>query len=1271
MLDIYTTIRIGNTSIETKIEVPVAGGLSPQCWVLTSRSTVPFGSGLKDIISFLGSVFGASFDDVFPAELNSISTFFLDDLRILLDPVNKRIQFLTFRVQSVRALEVGEQLSIRKVGLRVNITPTQASPEISLTLFGQIKIKDDVFLDVQVMLPKNLRKENWIFFMSGRVTLSGLTDIQYLPVGVPTNDLRLHPGFLKLESFDLRLFEVDFNPLTGVVPQMAFDLVVHAECELVHGLKLKDPWLSFIAVNPFNKSELQDRSLTGSIEGTIAVGDINFGVSAEKRERGWIFIGNTATKSIPIGRMISSVGERFGAKMPDFLNGVDLESLTLRFETNADEQDHNSTLVRFDCLGDFPVDDKKAKISLSVDVTRDVAYKIDLSGELAISSLNFKTHYSQNASDNFFTAVYSHTKEQKSIRLKEVVSGISSNVAAYVPESLEVDLKYVLFAYEKDNNGNKLLFGMDLGASLKLSDLPLIGRLLPPDQTIGIDDIQILIATNSFDTALGSRLADILPHESANDAGRKMLQKGLDSGVNISALIRLGDIRRPMDLPISGGVSPNSTAFLPGDSTTTPSVTSSDNVKWFSLQKAFGPVHFNKIGVQYKESELHILLDASITAAGLTLSLDGLSISSPLNRFAPMFHLRGLGIDYRNDAVEIGGALLKTDEKEYAGAAVIKVKQLTLSALGLYKEIEDGHPSMFVYSVLDYPIGGPSFFFVTGLAAGFGYSRRLKIPTIDKVASFSLVENARKGAGMPEDIGAELEKLKNDIIPAAGENFLAIGVKFTSFKIVDSFALLTFSFGNHFEMNLLGLSTLVAPANAGTNIPPVAEAQLALKASFQPDKGFLGVQAQLTPHSYLLSEKCHLTGGFAFYSWFAGSEHDGDFALTLGGYHPNFKVPAHYPVVPRLGFNWQVSPELSLKGDAYFALTASALMAGGHLEANWLSGSIHAWFKLGADFLMAWQPYHYDITAYVDMGVEVTFEFFGTQHLTIDVGADLHLWGPEFSGEATIHLWILSFTVKFGDASYHKPKPIDWQAFKTSFLPEAKAVCSVAVAGGLVGKDSQEPLDLGVIDPKRFLLTTNSVIPSTEAQYAMKDGKQDISLSRQPGKFGIAPMALAIGDLTSTHTITIKRDGQIVGHEFEYMPIYKKVPTAQWGESLTPELNGEQFIDDALSGLEIRPKTRSIPGDKAAIKRDKLMGKSHEGGTYSWESVKTFAAASFDSEQKQRDKLREALAAGATGRNDALKALGFTEDDRGAISVNASFVDDFLIAPQIEQSGRA
>ena len=111
------------------------------------------------------------------------------------------------------------------------------------------------------------------------------------------------------------------------------------------------------------------------------------------------------------------------------------------------------------------------------------------------------------------------------------------------------------------------------------------------------------------------------------------------------------------------------------------------------------------------------------------------------------------------------------------------------------------------------------------------------------------------------------------------------------------------------------------------------------------------MRAQLTSNSYILSKDCHLNGGFAFYTWFEPHRQAGDFVLTLGGYHPKFIVPDHYPQVPRLALNWQVSSELHIKADAYFALTGSAIMAGAHLQATWQSGALRAWFVAGADFL--------------------------------------------------------------------------------------------------------------------------------------------------------------------------------------------------------------------------------------------------------------------------------------------------------------------------------
>jgi hypothetical protein len=1023
----------------------------------------------------------------------------------------------------------------------------------------------------------------------------------------------------------------------------------------------------------------------------------------------WSLYGSAEEKGFPLGQLLESLAEKVAPTidetgvpkrlvLPETIRSFTVTSFNLRVHKGKQGEKNDYS---FSCAGQLEVDGKQIRAGVSIEFAQG---KETYNGWLSIGTRMFSFTVGATAktgaapASSQMVAAYTHWGGE-ALGLGELMEDLVAKETATALNALKVDLKDAFLAYIKTEqtgqqpSKSNYLFGVDLGAKLDFSKLPLVGERFSSTNNgdgIGINNLQVIYAKDSFTNDEVTKLDALLPQNiakrDANGAtapgtsGNNAAAVALNPGLNIAADLNLGFTSQRLAFPTAANTGlPNGAGVA-----VSPQATTIDNATWLNIQKAVGPVYFERVGVEYRDSKLWALLSASLNAAGLTISLNGLSISAPLEGFDPAkieTSLRGLGIDYRNEAVEIGGSFLKMPSKdgappEYSGAAILKARGFTISAFGSYttvKETKPGQPdkedsSLFIYGLLDYPIGGPSFFFVTGLAAGFGYNRNLIVPHIDRLGQFSLIKAAQKKT-TTSTFDNVLSALHDDVRPAAGEHFLAAGITFTSFKIVESFALLSVSFGNHFEMNLLGLSSLVAPPNAGADIPPVAEAQLALKASFLPSKGFLGLQAQLTPNSYLLSKACHLTGGFAFYSWFAGSEHDGDFVLTLGGYHPNFMVPAHYPTVPRLGFNWQVSNELSLKGDSYFALTASALMAGGHLEANWLSGSVHAWFKLGADFLIAWKPYHYEITAYVDMGVEVTFEFFGTQHISIDVGADLSIWGPEFSGEAIIHLWIISFTVKFGADTSHTPSPIKWEEFKSSFLPAEENVCSVAVTGGLIGKNSQDAKDLGVINPKGFSLAINTVIPLKEARYVRESGSVEIHLGTRPlGQCGIAPMAVKAADLTSKQTITIKREGKVVSDEFDYTPILKNVPTGLWGELLTPELNGKQFIEHALSGFEIRPKIKSKLAKTAAIERRKLQDKGFSStGEYRWESVKPFVAASFDSEQKRRDELRNFITAGAAMRKATLTALGFTPDDLGKITMSAEQANDFLIAPQIEQ----
>ncbi|MBE0688611.1 MAG: hypothetical protein IH587_00640, partial [Anaerolineae bacterium] len=515
---------------------------------------------------------------------------------------------------------------------------------------------------------------------------------------------------------------------------------------------------------------------------------------------------------------------------------------------------------------------------------------------------------------------------------------------------------------------------------------------------------------------------------------------------------------------------------------------------------------------------------------GVVVHMDGQGEGISIGRFVIGFELSGISIDYDREPVEIGGGFLKQTYlvdgqpiTEYDGNALIKTETFALAAIGSYAEI-NGATSMFIYAVLDYPLGGPSFFFITGLAAGFGYNRRLVMPTIDAVDQFPLVAEAMSAslgqspppppAGQPA-LMATMEKMHTYIPPQIGENFLAVGIHFTSFGLIDSFVLLTVMFGTHVEIDILGISTVVVPKGAGDDA--LAVVQLALMARINPDDGFFSLQADLLPSSYIFSHKCHLTGGFAMFSWFDPSPHSGDFVLTLGGYHPEFNVPSHYPSVPRLGFNWQVSDQITISGHAYYALTSSALMAGGNLSAVWQDGSLSASFNAGADFLISWKPYFYKADFHISIEVSYTYHFFGTHHIDVGLGVDLNIWGPDFSGTARVHLWIVSFTVGFGSSTLTL-QPILWSEFHASFLPAPEKTCAISVTGGLIKALQNASVD-SLVNPRDLRLQIHSAVPIKMVTF---DGVTHTYREGWNDDFGIAPMDLAHDAIDSVMEITVE-----------------------------------------------------------------------------------------------------------------------------------------------------
>jgi hypothetical protein len=568
-------------------------------------------------------------------------------------------------------------------------------------------------------------------------------------------------------------------------------------------------------------------------------------------------------------------------------------------------------------------------------------------------------------------------------------------------------------------------------------------------------------------------------------------------------------------------------------------------VIWFPIQRRFGPINCQKIGVGITGSdpELEIIFDGGVSCGGLDIYLDQLSISAHLKEIAEAsgygIDLKGLAVTYSGGGVAISGGLLKTIDTEtgfigYDGEALIKTENLALSALGSFGSLPNGGTSLFIFAMLDYPLGGPPFFFVTGLAAGFGYNRSLKIPAQSNVQEFPLLALLAQGspAGLrPEDV---LSKLEHWIPPTLGEYWLAAGLQFTTFKVINTNAVLVVEFGKEFIISLLGLSTLKQPISGETYV----YAELEIEVVLDPGAGEFKASAVLSPASYVFTSDVHLTGGFAFYSWFGNNQHTGDFAFTIGGYHPAFNIPDWYPKEPRVGINWPISDKLLMNGEAYFAITPTAMMAGGGLALTFTDGPLKAWLKAQVDVILDWKPFYLDADASISVGVSYRVDcLFVHSTLSVEIGAQLHFYTPPVGGLVHVDWYIISFTISFG-AVPTASRTLEWSEFKEmlpgktnqSASPNDQAASAdppaaplyIHAVGGLTSTQTQDGMTLWLVRPGQFQFTVGSAIPASSI--VIGDSKKTDNRVTLPGnKVGLPKVNGGIPpeNYLSTQTITI------------------------------------------------------------------------------------------------------------------------------------------------------
>lgn len=1260
------TFRLNDTT-----EVPLFVQASAGSATLWSAGLQPGHSvTIPSLSDLLGLAGGPDFLESLPAALSRIPAIEVDRLMITFDPSRKTLNEVAFSIQTASAWPVVEgyfEVTSLFVALDITGIISDQTPVVQGRVRGVFDIDG---VPLQCAVERAGSDAGWT--LSAGLPAGRTVDLVQVAARLLHGAIRLPE---QLPSVAFSELQISIDTVTGLFKFAATSSVQW------ESFGAKDFRIETFALNFARDPAKTDALVTGTLATTLKIGEVDLNLVASLNaapDGGWLFVGETpAGKPIPVGELIERIGNAFGVRdLPEFITGITVQGLKVSFNTTTKN-------FVFALNGTIPLagnDGKGVQIHLSISVLRqaDKSYRKSLEGTIDIGSAVFELDFSTGTAGTMMTARW-HQATGRPLGFDELAEALGLSSPG-IPKDLDLGLKDASFTYDTNPQGKNFVltahsvnygeavlavykqvtgwqffFGMDIDRTIDLARLPLIGEPLGRLESVSLKGFQAEVSSAPMDSDQARKFGGLIGQGYPVPPAA-----GMPKGVALGMTLDAGGTIVPLRLALGGDKPPkvavagelHSAAVTRAGIRAEPEA-SDDGTHWFNLEKSFGPVSIQKVGLRYEESRLWALMNASLTAGPVTLSTFGLGVGTPLSTFEPRFTISGADVAVTAGTVVANGGLIGTiDPVNLYGELLLELGPYSAGALGGFAMIDEA-PSFFLYATVSGDFGGPPYFFIKGFAAGIGLNRALVVPPVSGVATFPLVQWAmgdRTPSSIPGDsigkqIAAALGALSASgvVAPSVGEYWLAAGIKFSSFEIVDSFALVTVSLGPQFELDLLGLSTLRLPP--ATGLAPVVDIGMQLKATIAPAAGYFAIEGQLTSNSYVIAPAAHVTGGFAFCVWFAG-DHEGQFVVSVGGYCDNFKVPEYYPSLPRVGLNWRISDNLSVNGQQYFAVTSAAVMAGCAISAVWKSGPIKAWFDVRADFLMIYKPFHYYIAASCQLGCSVRISLLFT-HVTLSfhLGAGIEIWGPDFSGKAHIDLSVISFTIHFGASDQKIDTTIGWTRFVDEMLPGGKlrtsgalkdsamaseppvaSVIQIQVSKGRLKTLSTTPGELNyVVDGQTFEMLLTSSVPSKDHLFGSNISlAPEILQPSRDGKaitpntdFGVGPAGVGPSEFSSCFGLTVTGREDVA---FEAFRILKNVPTAFWqkrefSDKGVPRIDpiGDASIADALVGWRLAPLALA-PDHTLPIRKDLLEQAICATLPSEWSAPKLPGARSFAGE---------------------------------------------------------
>ncbi|KAF2217281.1 hypothetical protein CERZMDRAFT_93332 [Cercospora zeae-maydis SCOH1-5] len=676
------------------------------------------------------------------------------------------------------------------------------------------------------------------------------------------------------------------------------------------------------------------------------------------------------------------------------------------------------------------------------------------------------------------------------------------------------------------------------------------------------------------------------------------------------------------------------------------------------MNKKSGPITINNIGFAYKDDKLSIILDAEFLLGPVTLDLLGFGLTINFAKrtdgekkgLLPTLmdiglddisvSLGGMGVAFEKQPITIAGLYVHVNKppvEYFAGGIVIGFQPWMFMAAGFYGKTGPTLPalppsaseddknkrkaeiqrltfeSVFIFLKLDGPLIEFGFANVSGITGGFGYNVDLRWPRISEVTDFPFVASG-KTAGAPLDTLKKLTTPGNGgwVNPSLGSMWVAAGLKVDAFEVLSIDAVIAIQWSPSVKIGIFGVAICDVPSQKAEF--KFAHVELGILATVDPGAGVMKIEAQLSPNSYILHPSCHVTGGFAMYRWWKPtnaqlqgqeSQHsDDDWVFTVGGYHPLFRVPAHYPKPDRLKISWSLDDTLSITGEAYFAITPKMCMAGGHLNASLNIGALSAWFDAFVNFLINYEPFYFQGDGGVSVGVRFVMDLWlVTVTINVEIGATLHIEGPPVFGTVHVNFWVFGFDVKFGSPK-SAPDRLTLSDFYEAVLKTAtKTGGSIARAhtfnclSGLIpaeGQDSPNSRTVWRVRQGQFSFGVESSFALSSAAFEFEKDHQ--KLDDNPNVYGKplqAPNALlSTMKVTIYHNTTTTAAGSGSDEAWSFERVMKSGAKGLWQQydanqdpsknstDINSLLDGGDVSNPLLMGIKLTPPPPHRSDDK-------------------------------------------------------------------------------------------